>query len=33
MKPLIPVDWPTRRYRGQLALDNASFGTRKWVAP
>jgi hypothetical protein len=33
MKPAISVAGLTRRYRGQVALDNVSFGTRKWVAP
>jgi hypothetical protein len=33
MKPAISVAGLTRRYRGQLALDNVGFGSRKRVAP
>ena len=33
MKPAISVAGLTRRYRGQFVLDNASFGSRRWVAP
>jgi hypothetical protein len=33
MKPAISVAGLTRRYRGQLALDDVSSGSRKGVAP
>ena len=33
MKAAVSVAGLTRRYRGQLVLDNVSFGSGKWVAP